>query len=277
MLSIPSDSLNKVLDLLSFGNARVTQIHLTGMYDCGRTQIEVRQFMSALPLFLYKDRQQEFDRYDQTFYIGAKSKRLRTKIYNKWEETVHSKHGFLKFQRDINNSLLGWCKNKIRVEFELKSLLLKDYLFNRQDGLKKVSKASVALLNDLKYKTNFNSLSILKTWFEPGLLEGVFMELMNRKIKLPENFTYNESNLVELPRTVRGTFSMWQQGLDVKTHVPKVTRYRHRKIIFEALGVDIFKPCMDEQKKTIVVPMFKVLEAGPASIPDWAYEYGLVA
>ena len=56
--------------------------------------------------------------------------------------------------------------------------------------------------------------------------------------------------------------------------LPKNTFYRYRRQ-FLAHNIDI--SIINDKQRNNIIPLVRYLEAQPASIPDWAYEKGLVA
>ena len=75
--------------------------------------------------------------------------------------------------------------------------------------------------------------------------------------------------LSQLPRNLRMAYESWRGGADLREILPPRTFYRYRKQLLP-LGVDIgvkrpSKPVSN------VVPLRQVLDAYPATIPEWAY------
>ena len=70
--------------------------------------------------------------------------------------------------------------------------------------------------------------------------------------------------------------NLWRQGSNLKDLMTKNTFYRHRRKLLEQ-GIDITMPPNNFEKPNNVVPLMKIIEATPVSIPLWAYEKGLIA
>ena len=91
---------------------------------------------------------------------------------------------------------------------------------------------------------------------------------MNEQLKLPSN----KAN--ELPTKLKSTYTLWSDGHDLRSMLPKTTYYRQRKLLMEyGINIDI-QPCKVEQSN--VVPMFRIVEAKPAIIPKWAFTKNLI-
>ena len=73
--------------------------------------------------------------------------------------------------------------------------------------------------------------------------------------------------LDSLKPTLRMVYDSWEAGSDLRAILPKPTFYRHRATLLPH-GIDI--ATLVPREVSNVVPLFKVLEAVPVSIPDWA-------
>jgi II/X family phage/plasmid replication protein len=253
------------------GLVDVTRLDLTSMYDVGTTQIEVEQWISGLGLYVKKDRQEEEYR-KKTFYIGRTSRRLSVKIYNKHAEFKVHPPKFM--DAGLYRSCLGWLKNKVRIEVTVrKQWLLEHGIINIDGHLvpQKLSESNIELARGLKGV----SLNCLKN-LSDDILQGVYMYLVKTKVKLPENVHYKRDNHLLLPRAPRACYLSWLSGADLHHLYKRTSLYNYRKIIFETLGVDIRNepPTLDQ---STTVPLVRILDAKPASAPDWMYEHRLIA
>jgi len=284
--SVLSLFIRRVFDLLKIdgktviaavdsGCCRVTRIDLTAMYDVGKYNNDVSSWLRSASPLLVKTRQ-NISVEDGTIYIGKRSKRLSCKIYNKWKEC---KAHILPFNRDYNNALLGWVKNKLRMEFVCRSAWLLDYCVVN-DKLETITKSGdlnkYLRVVEKNKKFDSKSLSILKNW-SSEIMNIVYLDLYNRKIKLPADSGRVRVDLDSVPRAVRGTLFMWQSGIDVKEELPKATYYRHKKIIDDLLGLNIAANFNGFESTRDVVPLVQPLVANSVEVPDWAYEFDLVA
>jgi II/X family phage/plasmid replication protein len=176
-----------------------------------------------------------------TLYWGKTSKRWSLKVYSKGEELEVTGHR-LPLQLE-HTPLKKWADNKLRLELTLRSKELIEL------GLNEARNLDVITVNEL-----FNSYL--------GRLE------MNEQIALK---TEEEMNL---PQRLRSTYILWKNGEDLRMTLPKATFYRHRKAFLD-YGIDITLR-QDSPDKSNVIALIRVLEAKPASIPDWAFEEFLV-
>ncbi len=101
----------------------------------------------------------------------------------------------------------------------------------------------------------------------------LFHEYMGR-IEMPEQIQLNDEALLKLPTKLRSTYTLWMEGHDLRNMHSPATFYRHKKEL-KQYGINIdLKP--ESTRKTNVVPLIKILEAKPATIPDWAFEQNLI-
>lgn len=92
------------------------------------------------------------------------------------------------------------------------------------------------------------------------------------KLEFSEAVTIQPTVLEDLPGALRGAYALWQEGHDLrKVYAPR-TFYRYRSQLL-AYGIDI--SIQQQGRPDNVVPLVRVLEAVPASIPDWAEGTGL--
>lgn len=176
-----------------------------------------------------------------TLYWGKSSQRWSLKCYSKGEEMEVSGHR-LPLQLE-DTSLTKWADNKLRTELTFRAKELVEL------GLNEARNLTITTVNEL-----FNSYI--------GRLE------MNEQIALK---TEEEMNL---PQRLRSTYILWKNGEDLRTTLPKATFYRHRKAFLD-YGIDITLR-QDSPDKSNIIALIRVLEAKPATIPDWAFKDGLV-
>ena len=87
------------------------------------------------------------------------------------------------------------------------------------------------------------------------------------------NVKLTPSQISQLFNYLKSTYTFWHYGNDLRTILLKVTYYRHRKALAE-YGINIDLP--STHKKSNVIPLIRVLEAKPATIPQWAYDLKLI-
>ena len=90
-----------------------------------------------------------------------------------------------------------------------------------------------------------------------------------RSLEMSNNFVLNDDVLDALPTKLRLYYKAWLRGDDLRQDLPARTYYRIRKQLKEydiniELVRDVDKPVDN------VVPVIRILEAEPVSIPDWA-------
>ena len=77
-----------------------------------------------------------------------------------------------------------------------------------------------------------------------------------------------------MPNKLRSTYTLWLEGHDLRSMMSKATYYRHCLELKE-LGINIdLRP--ESTKKSNVIPLIRVLEAKPSSIPNFAFERKLI-
>ncbi len=79
--------------------------------------------------------------------------------------------------------------------------------------------------------------------------------------------------LESLTRSIRSTYLMWKEGLQVRANMSQTTFYRHRGELLP-FGIDIAIP--NDHQSSNVIPLIRIIEAKPVSTPAWAYEKGLI-
>lgn len=175
----------------------------------------------------------------ETLYIGQKSRRISTKIYNKWKELqVH------KFSRDMPHidKLHNYAKPLLRLEIRLHSMELQR-----------------------------RGLNTGKDWTDEKIQSQILEERIG-SLKMNQKMRLTRNELVELPPRLIAIYKLWQQGEDLRMMYPRRTFYRYRTEL-EKHGIDITAP---HPKKAEVVPLIRYLTAEYVpEIPDWAKETNL--
>lgn len=176
-----------------------------------------------------------------TLYFGKNSRRWSLKFYCKGEEISAPKH---RLPEQLQHpELIQWADNKLRAELTLRTTELLDL--------------------DLRTAKKLT----------PNLLERVFGEYL-RTLEMNEQIALSSEELHKLPQRLRSTYILWNSGEDLRHTLSRPTYYRHRHDLLE-YGIDIAlrKETMDRSN---VVPLVRVLEAVPVSVPDWAFRRGLI-
>ena len=160
-----------------------------------------------------------------TVYFGKSSTWYAIKFYNKFQELI--KH---KIPNKIANSeyLKEFVKNKIRCELVLR-----------------------------KRELNKLYLRIARNWTDDTVADMLKKYINDEKIHINSINEFSDNELLEMPRSLRSTYSIWKTGIDTSTVMSKATWYRHRKQLLN-YGIDIsVKPHTDTNiikfKKTVEV------------------------
>ena len=175
-----------------------------------------------------------------TLYYGKNSRRWSLKMYSKGHELQKRK---LSKELDIPE-LQDFADKALRIELTLRSLELKE-----------------------------RGLHFAQRW-TPDFAIMLLMEAIG-KLEMSNNFSLNDDKLALLKPRLRLAYKAWLRGDDLRQDLPKMTYYRYRKELLE-FGIDIANVQDVDKPLDNVVPLVRVLEALPASIPDWAYEKKLV-
>ena len=113
-------------------------------------------------------------------------------------------------------------------------------------------------------------LDLAGNW-DDTIAEVLHRDLLS-KLEFSEAVTIQPTVLDDLPGSLRGAYALWQEGHDLrKVYAPR-TFYRYRSQLL-AHGIDI--SIQQQGRPDNVVPLVRVLEAVPATIPDWAEGTGL--
>lgn len=176
-----------------------------------------------------------------TLYWGKNSARWALKTYCKGEEIEAPKH---KLPLDfLDTPLAQWADNKLRIELRLKKKMLSELDI---DSAKDLTIPRVrALFNDFV-----------------------------RKLEMSEQIALSTEKQLDLPQRLRATYILWRNGEDLRHTLPKPTYYRHRKELLDH-GIDIALR-VESVDRSNVVPLVRILEAQPVTVPDWAFTQQLV-
>jgi II/X family phage/plasmid replication protein len=177
-----------------------------------------------------------------TLYFGKKSRRWAVKCYSKGHEINAKGH---KLHPDLQiPELLEWADKSLRIEMVIRSMALKEF-----------------------------GLDHAKVWTKDTAKVLLCSHVLSN-LELSDNMPIPDDVLSSLPVRLKGFYSLWLSGEDLRAQMTKPTFYRYRKV-FLAYGIDI--ALVQESTKSNVIPLVRYLEATPADIPQWAYDKGLVA
>ncbi len=176
-----------------------------------------------------------------TLYWGKSSQRWALKVYSKGEEIEAKNH---RLPDPLINTLIPeWADSKLRLELRLKS--------------KELKQRCIEMARDMS----------------PSRVKELYVEYV-RRIEMPEQIELSDEQQMKLPRGLCSTYILWKQGQDLRSILPKPTYYRHRRALLE-YDINIALR-QDKVPKSNVIPLLKVLEATPATVPEWAFEQNLV-
>lgn len=223
------------------GNFTVAMIDINYSYEL-ENQEDVMAFIHAAE-FKARARAGRATTRPGTIYFGQHSRRWALKMYSKFNEITKGGKGHKLSPAlwEHQDKLLDWTRNILRIELRLLSKELKQ----------------LELTNAADLQRNIQKL---------------FVEYKG-KIVMNEQRRIVGKKLMELPSKLRATYALWQAGHHMAEILSKPTYYRHRKELLP-YGIDLTITC--EKAESNVVPFIRVLEAKPASIPDWAYSDNLI-
>lgn len=174
-----------------------------------------------------------------TLYFGKSSRRWSLKLYSKGQEITAKNHG-----QDAILSLpsaVAWADKTLRAELTLRSMELK-----RQ------------------------SLDYVSNWMVDGVPSAVTATLLRDRfggMTMTTTAHLSADVLDTLRPALRIAYQAWESGSDLRALLPHRTFYKYRSELLPH-GVDI--ATLVPREVSNVVPLFKVLEAVPVDVPDWA-------
>ena len=175
-----------------------------------------------------------------TLYFGKNSRRWSLKLYAKGQEIRAKGHG-----QDAILELpacVAWAERTLRAELTLRSMELK------RMGLDMAS--AWAPLDGVPFAT------------AELLRERLGAMTMTTAHTLPDDV------LASLTAGQHNAYLAWAAGNDLRSVLPKNSFYRLRRKLLPH-GVDI--ATLMPKEVSNVVPLHRVLEAVPVSVPDWAH------
>lgn len=176
-----------------------------------------------------------------TLYFGKNSRRWSLKLYAKGQEIQAKGHG-----QDGILSLplaVAWAERTLRAELTLRSMELKR-----------------------------RNLGFVRDWLSvEGVLFPVTTDLLRDCLGAMTMTTtaHLSAEVIEsLKPNLRAAVAAWEAGHDLRHMFTRATFYRYRAQLLP-LGIDIATR-MPKDVISNVVPLHRVLEAVPVTVPDWA-------
>lgn len=223
------------------GQYRLTRVDYNRMFDLP-SRSDVRAWIRAGE-FKCKSRHGRPVNKRGTLVFGDGSTHWSIICYCKADEITAGKSHRLPDEINQYAEIHRWLDNKLRVELKLRKKKLK--------------------------ALNLETASSLT----PSVLWKLYRDFIG-ELDMSEQIELKSEEVLNLPNWLRGTYMLWKQGHDLHESLSKATYYRHRAELMQ-LGIDINIRC-DRRDDTNVVPMIRILEAKPASIPSFFYDRNLV-
>jgi II/X family phage/plasmid replication protein len=224
------------------------RLDITGMIDCGTNQ-RVRKLLDVLGHTARTKHQPAVMR-SGTVYLGDRSRREKTVIYNKGEE--FSKHpASVTLAPCWHQLLVVHAAGKLRVEDRLGSKWFHDHPEYRRGR-----------------------------WWDANFPAKV-LDLRLDAIEVSDTMLLNDDAVLNLPHKLIPIYDAWRAGRDLKTIYAPRTFYRYRRQLLDLAGIDI----MHVQPREVVTeteylggePVGALLRGPRVAIPAWAYGTDLLA
>lgn len=176
-----------------------------------------------------------------TVYHGKNSRRHTFKFYCKAEELEAGK--------------------KHRLPLELESTPIKEFTEN-------LLRAELTLRSKELHERDIHTGKDLS----PSVVRALYKDYFGR-IEMSAQANIPSEEIKHLTRSIRDSYLMWKEGIDVRPMMSKACFYRHRSELL-GYGVDISIPNDDLECK--VIPLFRQVTGSPVGVPDWAYSQSLI-
>lgn len=174
-----------------------------------------------------------------TLYFGQNSRRWTLKMYAKGQELRDKKN-----RRGVTEDLpwaREWADRALRAELTIRSMELKRL-----------------------------GLSSVKDWASvdgPPVNVGALLLDKLGSLTMTTTQTLDSATMESLRPALRLVVQSWESGADLRATLPRATFYKYRADLLPH-GIDIATRLPKEISN--VVPLYRVLEAKPAPVPDWA-------
>jgi II/X family phage/plasmid replication protein len=175
-----------------------------------------------------------------TLYFGKNSRRWSLKLYAKGQEIKAKGHG----QDSVLSlpSAVEWANRTLRAELTLRSMELKRLGYDFVRNWLPVDGVPLPVTGELLRERLGNMTMTTTSHLSPAVLES-------------------------LRPSLRAAVAAWEAGHDLRAIYSKSGFYKFRSELLKH-GVDIATVMPKEVSN--VVPLHRVLQAVPATVPDWA-------
>ena len=231
-LAVTDEQLGMIRD----GIVEVARVDLTGMYSLGSKAHATSAVRSMGERATMRHRGRGTLLRDGTAYWGKQSRRSAIKVYAKGVEILEHK---LPKDLPYRDQITEWAQDKLRVEVVLRGMELKE-----------------------------RKLDLLANW-KPNTAAALYAEFLG-KLNVPDNIELDPPAVEALKPRLRLAYDSWMRGTDLRVALPRKTFYRYRNELLEH-GIDILT-VRPAQPKSNVLPLIRILEARPASVPEWAFD-----
>jgi II/X family phage/plasmid replication protein len=175
-----------------------------------------------------------------TLYFGKNSRRWSLKIYAKGQEIQAKGHG----QESImeNPDAIEYANRSLRVELVMRSMELKRQQLDFVNAWESSNGVPLAVTAQLLRDRLGDMTMTTTSHLSPEVIESFRPSL-------------------------RLAVASWESGQDLRSMMPRRTFYKFRAELLPH-GIDI--ATLLPREVSNVVPLFKVLEAKPVGVPEWA-------
>ena len=218
------------------GDFMLTRVDVTTSYMLS-SLADVKAWLRAAEKHSYMKHRGRGLMQNGTLYFGKNSRRWSLKCYSKGDEIKAKGHELpLALQTE---ELESFADKLLRVEVVIRGMELKRL-----------------------------GLHLASEWLSTDIM-GLHQSFI-KNLNLSDNYMLTDIDLEQLPTRLKGVYALWEQGNDLRQIYSKSAFYRYRTALLK-YGIDISTL---SEKTDNVVPLIRVLEAKPASIPAWAYSKG---
>lgn len=217
------------------GDVILTRVDLTQSFATGSRSNAVAFIRAMESAATYKHRGRGQLCKGDTLYFGKNSRRSALKIYAKGQELEATGHQLPETLRVY--PLAPYASDLMRFEFVLRSRWLTD------EGLR-----------------------YLSAWGDNTAVDR-HRELLE-PLSMANQLTLPYVDLAGIASHLKPTYAVWSSGQDVRQVLSRATFYRHRaEMLVHGIDIALVRPV---DQAPVVAQLRRVVEAVPATVPDWA-------